>query len=94
MKRITFSILVLLFLQCFNNILIAQTNPAFFRKIEAFKRMDQNNPPEKDTILFVGSSSFTMWKDVQNHFPGYTIINRGFGGSSLPDVIRYAPDVI
>jgi lysophospholipase L1-like esterase len=24
----------------------------------------------------------------------YTIINRGFGGSSLPDVIRYADDVI
>jgi lysophospholipase L1-like esterase len=35
-----------------------------------------------------------MWKDVQNYFPGYAIINRGFGGSSLPVVIRYAADVI
>jgi len=31
---------------------------------------------------------------VQDDFPGYTIINRGFGGSSLPHVIRYAPDII
>jgi lysophospholipase L1-like esterase len=31
---------------------------------------------------------------VQDYFPGYTIINRGFGGSSLPDVIRYANDII
>jgi lysophospholipase L1-like esterase len=50
--------------------------------------------PPKNAILFVGSSSFTKWTDVQNYFPGYTIINRGFGGSSLPDVIHFAPDVI
>jgi lysophospholipase L1-like esterase len=31
---------------------------------------------------------------VQSFFPGYTIINRGFGGSILPDVISYANDII
>ena len=35
-----------------------------------------------------------MWKDVKDYFPSYTIINRGFGGSSLTDLIRYAHDVI
>ncbi len=50
--------------------------------------------PPPNQILFVGSSSFTNWKDVQNYFPSYPIINRGFGGSSLTDVIRYADDVI
>ncbi len=94
MKRINVFILALLIIQLFNNKLIAQTNPPFFKEIEAFKKMDQNNPPEKGAILFVGSSSFTNWKDVQNYFPEYEIINRGFGGSSLSDVIRYAPDVI
>jgi lysophospholipase L1-like esterase len=44
--------------------------------------------------LFVGSSSFTKWTDVNAYFPGYPIINRGFGGSTLPDVIRYAYDII
>jgi lysophospholipase L1-like esterase len=94
MKRINVLILALLIIQLFNNHVIAQTNPPFFKEIEAFKKMDQNNPPQKGAILFVGSSSFTNWKDVQNYFPEYAIINRGFGGSSLPDVIRYAPDVI
>lgn len=94
MKRVTILILGLLFIQLFNNIVIAQTNPSFYKEIEAFKTQDIINPPEKGAILFVGSSSFTMWKDVQNYFPGYAIINRGFGGSSLPDVINYAPDVI
>lgn len=50
--------------------------------------------PPKGAILLVGSSSFTRWTDVKNYFPGYTIINRGFGGSQLTDVIRYAYDVI
>jgi hypothetical protein len=42
----------------------------------------------------VGSSSFTKWTDVQNYFPDHPIINRGFGGSTLLDVMMYAGDVI
>jgi lysophospholipase L1-like esterase len=66
----------------------------FAEDIQAFKKQDELHPPPADAILFVGSSSFTKWKDVSNYFPGYTIINRGFGGSTLPDVIRYADDII
>ena len=42
----------------------------------------------------MGSSSFTIWQKVNSDFPGYPILNRGFGGSTLTDVIRYADDVI
>src|SRR5678816_4225979 len=71
-----------------------QQKPAFWNDVQAFKKQDSINPPPKNAILFAGSSSFTNWKDVQDYFPGYTIINRGFGGSSLPDLIRYENDVI
>jgi len=67
---------------------------AFYNDIQAFKKQDAAQMPAAHSILFVGSSSFTKWTDVQDYFPGYTIINRGFGGSSLPDVIRYADDII
>jgi lysophospholipase L1-like esterase len=66
----------------------------FYEDIQAFKKQDSISFPPKHAILFVGSSSFTNWKDVQSYFPGHTIINRGFGGSSLPDVIRYADNII
>jgi lysophospholipase L1-like esterase len=66
----------------------------FYDEIRAFKIQDSIKMPPKNAILFVGSSSFRKWKDVQSYFPGYKIINRGFGGSSLPDVIRYANDII
>ena len=66
----------------------------FSEEIREFKKQDSIRFPPKDAILFVGSSSFRFWQDVSNYFPGYTLINRGFGGSSLPDVIRYADDII
>ncbi len=71
----------------------AQTVP-FYNDIQSFKKQDSAHFPAKHIILFVGSSSFTKWKDVQNYFPDYPIINRGFGGSSLPDVIHFANDII
>ena len=66
----------------------------FAAEIAAFKKKDSISFPPQDAILFVGSSSFTKWTDIQNYFPGHTIINRGFGGSTLPDLIRYEQAVI
>lgn len=66
----------------------------FVSEIKAFRNSDSIAQPPKNAILLIGSSSFTKWKDVQDYFPEYTILNRGFGGSSLTDVIYYANDVI
>ncbi len=90
------------FLKYFSNILFFLTalinvnaqQPPFWDEVQAFKKQDSLRMPPANQILFIGSSSFTMWKDVQNYFPDHPIINRGFGGSSLPDVIRYANDII
>jgi lysophospholipase L1-like esterase len=71
----------------------AQTLP-YYSEIQAFKKQDSISFPPKNAVLFVGSSSFRKWTDVQSYFPNRTIINRGFGGSTLPDVIRYANDII
>ena len=66
----------------------------FANEIADFKKADSISKPPANPILFVGSSSFRLWADIQSYFPGYTILNRGFGGSNLLDVIRYADDVI
>ncbi|MEP6596416.1 MAG: GDSL-type esterase/lipase family protein [Ginsengibacter sp.] len=68
--------------------------PAFYDDLQNFKKQDSIHFPPRHAILFVGSSSFTRWVDVQDYFPNHTIINRGFGGSSFPDVIRYADVII
>lgn len=62
--------------------------------IDRFRLDDSLHPKPDGMIVFTGSSSITIWKDLAMDFPGYSILNRGFGGSSLPDVIRFAPEVI
>jgi lysophospholipase L1-like esterase len=71
----------------------AQETP-FYKEIQNFKKKDSVQFPPKKAVLFVGSSTFTKWTDVQDYFPKHVIINRGFGGSSLPHVIEYANDII
>jgi lysophospholipase L1-like esterase len=66
----------------------------FWKDVQEFKKSDSLSFPGTDKILLIGSSSFTYWKDVQQYFPAYSLINRGFGGSSLTDVIYYANDII
>lgn len=88
-KRIS----VIIFFLLITSFVFSQ-QPAFWNDIQSFKKQDSAQAPPKKAILFVGSSSFTKWKDIKNYFPGYPILNRGFGGSSLPDVIRYANDII
>lgn len=90
MKK-TFALVFTLFVVFLFN---AQDKPAFWNDIEHFKQINKENPPQKDAILLLGSSSFTMWKDVGDYFPGKVIVNRAFGGSSLYDLNFYSDELL
>ena len=87
LKLITLLLLV-------NFVLKAQEKQAFYNEIQYFKKQDSLQFPPKNAVLFIGSSTFTNWKDVQTYFPKHVIVNRGFGGSSLPNVINYVGDIV
>lgn len=88
--KCTFTFFVLLQISAIN---FVQAQP-FIKEIKAFQTADSALMPPQNAILFAGSSSFRLWKNIQDDFPGYTIINRGFGGSALPDVIRYREEIL
>lgn len=75
-------------------LLVSAQQPPFWKEISAFKTADSVRAPVKNAIVFVGSSSFRMWKNIQQDFPNHNIINRGFGGSSLPHVIEYVDEIV
>ena len=75
------------------SLFFAQEQP-IRKEIQEFKTIDQTKGIPAKPILFVGSSSFTKWEDVNDYFPGKTIINRGFGGSRLLDLNYYANDLL
>lgn len=90
MKKVLFSVLLIIIALAG----FSQVAPPFRKEIDAFLKADSASRPASKQILFVGSSSFTFWKDIKDYFPGYPIINRGFGGSTLSDLIRYTDEVI
>lgn len=45
-------------------------------------------------ILFTGSSSIRMWQDLKSDFPLHPVLNRGFGGSEMTDLLYYVEPLI
>lgn len=70
------------------------TNHPFDAEIRAFEAMDKATPPPQNAIVFTGSSSIRLWENLATYFPDKKILQRGFGGSELSDVIRYADRII
>ncbi|MFL2601508.1 MAG: GDSL-type esterase/lipase family protein [Flavobacteriaceae bacterium] len=44
---------------------------------------------KKNLIVFYGSSSFRLWKNLDQDFKTYNVLNFGFGGAFIEDCIRY-----
>lgn len=65
----------------------------FENQIESFRRFDRRNTLPKDPVLFIGSSSIVYWETAIS-FPDLPVINRGFGGASIPEINHYYDDVI
>jgi lysophospholipase L1-like esterase len=79
-----------------NSALLSKEAPGptrFEKEIAAFEKSDAKKAPPKDCILFVGSSSIRLWQTAEA-FPNLPVINRGFGGSTIPDVNYFADRIV
>lgn len=75
---------------------LPQLNPTnrWAKELLSFEAKDATNPPPKNPIVFTGSSSFRLWTNVASDFPNLSIVNTGFGGSQLSDVLEHFERVI
>ena len=87
------SIAIILSLCLFENCK-AQDPTRFADQIAAFGEVDKESMPEKGKIVFLGSSSIRMWKEAEEKFKEYGVINRGFGGSQTSDAIHYFDELV
>lgn len=69
--------------------LYAQDPTRFNNDVEKLVNTGYNFSDNKKLVLFTGSSSVRMWINVQEYFPGYNVINNGFGGSHFSDLIYF-----
>ncbi|MGH7944703.1 MAG: SGNH/GDSL hydrolase family protein [Opitutaceae bacterium] len=62
--------------------------------IDKFTQADATNPPPRNAIVFIGSSSIVKWTSLTQDFPDAKVINRGFGGSQLADSVHYVDRIV
>lgn len=88
-------LLLLLTLLGYN--LVAQDNPdptRFEKEINLFQKKDSISGSQKGGVLFLGSSSIRLWKNIETKYKEYGAINRGFGGSHTSDVLYYYDQLV
>ena len=66
----------------------------FEPEIRKFEVVDRRTPPPTNAILFTGSSSIRLWTNLTADFPGRVVLNRGFGGSHMSDLVHYFDRVV
>ena len=66
----------------------------FEAEIRIFEIMDHFNPPPSGSMLFTGSSTIRTWHKMERDFPGISLVNRGFGGSTMKDLNHYAHRIV
>lgn len=68
----------------------------FQKTVDAYKAKDLQAMPAAGGTVFVGSSTFTKWTSLEKEreFSFLKPINRGFGGSTLPEVNYYFKELV
>ena len=62
--------------------------------ISKFEAQDRVSPPAKGAIVFTGSSSITFWKTLAQDMAPLPVLNRGFGGSKIHQIVHYADRIV
>ncbi len=74
---------------------LAPADPTRFEKaIQAFEAEDQAKAPPKDVTLFTGASNIRRWQSLPERFKKTPVLNRGFGGSHISDVVHFADRIV
>jgi lysophospholipase L1-like esterase len=80
---------ILLFLFLSFGVFAQKSLDRFEKEILAFEKQDSIAMPAKGMKLFIGSSSFRLWKNFDADMKGMNAFNRGFGGSTLIEALHY-----
>ncbi|BDW93188.1 lipase [Flagellimonas marinaquae] len=75
--------------------MLGQTDNPFKNEVKSVQQKNDSLwDSSKPTIIFTGSSSIRLWKDLQDRFPEHQVLNTGFGGSQFSDLELYLDELI
>jgi hypothetical protein len=90
MRHSNFIFLLLVFFCASSIPALAQDTDMWEPAMLEFERLDRENVYPPNSILFTGSSSIVLWRTLAQDMAPFPVIQRGFGGSKMPDVLKHA----
>ncbi len=94
MKQVKINLISIIFLLIATLYSNAQDPNRFKNDVDELAGKEYNFNNNQKLVVFAGSSSIRMWKDVQSYFPEYNVVNNGFGGSQFSDLLYFYDEVI
>lgn len=87
--------LILLLTHCAPNLKPYQEKAKSWEKeVAQLEIKDKTESYPENALLCIGSSSFRLWKSIQEDMAPYTCINRGYGGAKFTDLAFYTDRLI
>jgi lysophospholipase L1-like esterase len=66
----------------------------FESEIKAYEKGDKTRPVKPGETLFVGSSTFRLWRNLETEFQDLHAVNRAFGGATIDEINHYADRIV
>jgi len=86
---------LILFLFLFTGIGHAQSGDRYSGEVAGIRtKYDSIWDVSRPTLVFTGSSSIRMWKDLGERFPNHQDLNTGFGGSQFSDLENHLDELV
>ena len=73
---------------------VSSAQRKFEDEIIAFEKSDKISLPASGGLLLTGSSTIRLWDNYKKDLHPFNVLNRGFGGSTMQDLLFYFDRII
>ena len=63
-------------------------------EIRVYEAKDRSKPVKEGETLFIGSSTFRLWPNLEGEFRDMHAVNRAFGGATIDEINHYVNRIV
>lgn len=93
-KIVLYLSLSLVIFSCISTKKYEETAKSWEPEIKKLEELDKAETDPKNAILFIGSSSIRLWKNIREDMAPYPVIQRGYGGAKFSDLVFYTQRLV
>lgn len=94
MKKIAVFLLSVFVFSCSPTRKYEKTANSWEPEIQKLEAKDKIEKDPENAVLFIGSSSVRLWKNIEKDMDPYPVIQRGYGGAKFTDLIVFTKRIV